>query len=123
MSLLEVDGLGIRYGETAVVSGLSFDVDTGECVGLVGESGSGKTQTALAILGLLPPTASVSGSIGIDGVEVIGAARAKLNRLRAERIGIVFQDPMLALNPYVTIGKQLRRILAAHGIADGREAD
>ena len=123
MSLLEVNDLHIRYGESEVVSGLSFGLESGESLGLVGESGSGKTQTALAILGLLPASASVAGSITIDGTEVVAASSRTLNRLRAERVGIVFQDPMQALNPYVPIGAQLRRILISHGLADGREAD
>jgi peptide/nickel transport system ATP-binding protein len=123
MSLLEVSSLCIRYGAADVVSGLSFDVDAGESVGLVGESGSGKTQTALAIMGLLPPKAAVSGRIVFDGDELLGASERELNRLRAERIGMVFQDPAQALNPYVPVGKQLRRILLRHGTTDGREAD
>lgn len=122
MSLLEIDGLSIRYGGADVVSGLSFGVDASESVGLVGESGSGKTQTALAILGLLPGTAAVSGSITLDGQEIVGADDATLNALRAERIGMVFQDPTQALNPYIPIGDQLRRILIQHGLADGRDA-
>ncbi len=123
MSLLEVSELGIRYGAADVVSGLSFAVHAGESVGLVGESGSGKTQTALAIMGLLPPKAAVAGSIVFDGDELLGASERELNRLRAQRIGMVFQDPMQALNPYVPVGKQLRRILLRHGVKDGREAD
>lgn len=123
MSLLEVDGLSIRYADIDVVSGLSFAVDTSESVGLVGESGSGKTQTALAILGLLPRTATVSGSITLDGQEIVGADDGAMNALRAERVGIVFQDPMQALNPYIPIGDQLRRILIQHGIANGSDAD
>ena len=123
MSLLEVRDLSIRYADTAAVSGLSFAVDAGESVGLVGESGSGKTQTALAIMGLLPEKASIGGSIAVHGADVVGASERQLDRLRAERVGMVFQDPMQALNPYVPIGKQLRRILLRHGISDGREAD
>jgi len=123
MSLLEVRDLSIRYGDTAVVSSLSFSVSDGESVGLVGESGSGKTQTALAIMGLLPGNAAVGGSIAFDGSEIVGAAERELDRLRAERIGMVFQDPMQALNPYIPIGKQLRRVLLRHGISDGRRAD
>ncbi len=123
MSLLEVANLSIGYAGREVVSGLSLSVDSGESVGLVGESGSGKTQTALAIMGLLPDKAAISGSIAFDGTEVAGAPERQLDRLRAERIGMVFQDPMQALNPYVPIGKQLRRILLTHGVSDGREAD
>ena len=123
MSLLEIDGLSIGYGGVDIVSGLSFGVDASESVGLVGESGSGKTQTALAILGLLPGTAAVSGSITLGGQEIVGADDATLNALRAEHVGMVFQDPTQALNPYIPIGDQLRRILIQHGLADGSDAD
>ena len=74
MSLLDVRNLSIRYAGGEVVSKLSFSVDTGESVGLVGESGSGKTQTALAIMGLLPGAAAVSGSIAFGGTEIVGAS-------------------------------------------------
>ena len=114
MSLLEVSGLGIRYGNTEVVSGLSFGVRAGESVGLVGQSGSGKTQTALAIMGLLPPKAVVSGSIVFAGEELLGASERELNRLRAMRIAMVFQDPMQALNPSVRLGEQLAEVLTCH---------
>jgi len=123
MSLLKVSNLGIHYGGVAVVAGLSFSIDGSESVGLVGESGSGKTQTALAILGLLPRNATVTGSIVFDGTEIVGSRERDLDRLRAERIGMVFQDPAQALNPYVPVGAQLRRILLRHGVTDGREAD
>ncbi len=123
MSLLEVSGLGIRYGASDVVAGLSFSVESGESCGLVGESGSGKTQTALAILGLLPAAATSSGSIRFDGVELLTADDNEMNALRAERIAIVFQDPMQALNPYLRIGQQIRRILLQHELASGREVD
>jgi len=123
LSLLDVIGLSIRYGATVVVDELSFSVGRGECVGLVGESGSGKSQTALAILGLLPKQARLSGSIRFDGTELVAATEEKLNELRATRIGIVFQDPMQALNPYLRIGRQLREILLRHDLAFGSEAD
>ena len=123
MSLLDVNGLSIGYAGKEVVSGLSLSVDSGESVGLVGESGSGKTQTALAIMGLLPANAEIGGSITFDGTGIVGKPEPQLDRIRAERIGMVFQDPMLALNPYLSIGKQLRRILLRHGVGDGREAD
>ena len=123
MSLLEVRDLSIRYDEATVVDALSFAVDAGESVGLVGESGSGKSQTALAILGLLPRQARVGGSIRFDETELLSATEQTLNRLRAERIGIVFQDPLQALNPYLRIGRQLREILVRHELANGMEAD
>ena len=123
MSLLDVTGLTIRYGDNTVVDGVDLFVERGESVGLVGESGSGKSQSALAILGLLSARAEVSGSIEFDGQQVLGADDSLLDTLRARRIGIVFQDPMQALNPYLRIGVQLRQVLLAHGIAEGQAAD
>ena len=123
MSLLDVTGLTIRYGEDVVVDSVDIFVERGESVGLVGESGSGKTQSAMAILGLLSRRAQVSGSIEFDGQPLLGRAEAELDRFRARRIGIVFQDPMQALNPYLRAGRQLRQILLRHGLASGAEAD
>ena len=107
MSLLDVTGLTIHYGDSKVVDGLDLYIERGESVGLVGESGSGKSQTALAILGLLPGQAEVSGSIEFAGQQLLGKSDVVLNAVRARRIGMVFQDPMQALNPYLRIGKQL----------------
>ena len=123
MSLLDIMSLTVRYENDAVVDDLSFSVNAGESVGLVGESGSGKTQTALAILGLLPRNAMVGGSIKIEGKELRGASEQELNAIRARRISIVFQDPMLALNPYLRIGEQIGRIMITHEIADGAAAE
>ncbi len=123
MSLLEIENLSIRYGDQLVVDDFSLTVDRGESVGLVGESGSGKSQTALSVLGLLPPAATLTGSIRIDSKEVVGASEKELNKLRARRVAMVFQDPMQALNPYVRIGDQLRQVLFAHRIATGANAD
>jgi oligopeptide/dipeptide ABC transporter ATP-binding protein len=125
MGLLDIDNLEIGYADSAapVVAGLSFSVSPGEALGIVGESGSGKTQTALSILGLTPANAALSGSIRFEGQELIGAGEATLNHYRACRIGMVFQDPRLALNPYVRIGKQMRRILLAHKLCKPAEAE
>ena len=123
MSLLEVTDLTVRYDAAPVVDGLSFTVARGEAVGLVGESGSGKTQTALAILGLLPRQAAVSGSVLFSGADLARLKAAQLNSLRARRIGIVFQDPAQALNPYLRVGRQLRQILVHHELASGADAD
>ncbi len=124
MSLLEVDRLSVSYppGEKAVVESLSFSLGRGESLGVVGESGAGKTQMALAIMGLLPANAKVSGSALLDGTELIGAPAKVLNGIRTRRIAMVFQDPMTALNPYVRIGKQLRRILLEHRLCEAGEA-
>ena len=116
MSLLQIENLSIRYDEGAVVHDLSFAVDAGESVGLVGESGSGKTQTALAILGLLPKSAIATGAIKFAGTDILGASEKALDEIRAVRVAMVFQDPMQALNPYVKIGRQLRHILVRHNI-------
>ena len=123
MSLLEIQDLSIKYGKTAVVEQLGFSMSRGESVGLVGESGSGKSQTALAVMGLLPRQAHVSGSIRFAGTELLGAPQQKLDQLRARRIGIVFQDPMQALNPYLRVGRQLREILVRHKLAKGGDID
>lgn len=124
MSLLEVKDLSIRYADSAksVVQNLSFSIEAGQSLGMVGESGAGKTQTAMAVMGLLPANAITSGSIRFDGQEFLGAAPDVLNRYRACRIAMVFQDPLTALNPYVRIGDQLRRILLEHKICKPPEA-
>jgi len=123
MSLLEVTDLCIRYGGDVVVDGVSFAVNRGESVGVVGESGSGKSQTALSLLGLLPRNASISGSILFDGEELANKTNKQLDQVRAVRIGIVFQDPMQALNPDLRIGRQLRQILLRHERATRETAD
>ena len=122
MSLLDVDRLTVRYGRDTVVSDVSFALEPGEALGLVGESGSGKSQTALAIMGLLPDTAAVSGSIRFGGTNLRELGRNAMNRLRSVSLSMVFQDPSLALNPYLTVGRQLTAILGAHNLARGPEA-
>lgn len=123
MSLLNISELSICYGDKTVVDKLTFKLEAGESVGLVGESGSGKTQTALAVLGLLPASAVVSGSIEFDGQQLLGKSSRDLDALRAIRLSMVFQDPAEALNPYLRIGEQLRRILIAHQLANAKDAD
>ncbi|HEX7062655.1 MAG TPA: ABC transporter ATP-binding protein [Woeseiaceae bacterium] len=117
--LLEVDNLAVRYrgSPQPAVAGVSFSLGRGESLGMVGASGSGKTQTALAIMGLLPAHAEVSGSVRCDGAELLGLPERELNRFRARRIGMVFQDPASALNPCLTIGRQLALVLCTHGVA------
>ncbi len=121
MSLLSVNELSIRYEDDTVVDNLSFSIEAGEAVGLVGESGAGKSQAALALLGLLPESAEQSGSIRFHGEEIVGATEAALRKVRGRRIAMVFQDPSLALNPYLSVGRQLALALESHGLAAGHE--
>lgn len=121
-ALLEVRDLSVSYGDNVVVDKLNFAMHAREALSLAGESGSGKSQTALAIMGLLPPNAKVSGEVLFEGRNLVGAGNALLNEYRARRMAMIFQDPLAALNPYISIGQQLRRILIDHGLADPREA-
>ena len=118
MPLLAVNNLRVRLvtqrGPADAVRGVSFALERGETLGLIGESGCGKSLTALALLGLLPESAVVSGSIRFDGKELVGQSDAELCRLRGNRIGIVFQEPMTALNPLHPIGRQVAEPLRLH---------
>ena len=101
-------------GRAEALRGVSFSIGAGETVGLIGESGCGKSMTALAIAGLLPDGAHVTGSIRFDGRELVGLDDDELCRLRGDRIGMVFQEPMTALNPLHTIGDQVAEPLRLH---------
>jgi microcin C transport system ATP-binding protein len=120
MSLLQVDDLAVNFrveeGELQAVKGVSFAIDQGETLALVGESGSGKSVTALSILQLLPyPKAShPSGSIRFEGEELIGAGEGALRKVRGDRIGMIFQEPMTSLNPLHTIERQIGETLTLH---------
>ena len=124
--LLEVTDLRVRLatprGPADAVRGVSFALERGQTLGLIGESGCGKSITALALLGLLPERAEVSGSIRFDGAELVGRSDAELCRLRGNRIGIVFQEPMTALNPLHTIGRQVAEPMRLHQGASEAEA-
>jgi peptide/nickel transport system ATP-binding protein len=121
MSLI-VDSLVVEIDGVRVVDGVSFAVDDGQRLGLIGESGSGKSMTALAILGLLPEGARVSGSIRWDGAELVGMPDRELARLRGDEIGMVFQEPRTALNPIRTVGRQIAESLRIHQRIGRREA-
>lgn len=114
MATLEISGLRLSVGETSILRGIDLSVDKGEVVGLIGESGSGKSLTALSIMQLLPPRAQLSGSVRLDGLELLGQAEPVLNRLRGARIGMVFQEPMTALNPVLSIGAQIAEAVRIH---------
>ena len=119
MNVLEVDRLTVSYAcsEAKAVHDLTFSIGAAESVGIVGESAAGKSQTALAIMGLLPANAQISGSIRLGQTEVIGAAPATLRELRTHKVAMIFQDPATALNPYTKVGDQLKRILLEHSLA------
>ena len=110
--LLRVRDLVVEFplsrGVLRAVDGVSFDVLPGDALGIVGESGSGKTMALRALLGLLPRNARVSGSsIQLDGQEMLGASEERLRELRGRSVSMVFQEPMTALNPVVTVGEQI----------------
>jgi peptide/nickel transport system ATP-binding protein len=125
--LLEIQNLQIRFGPGAAASavkGIGLAIDEGEVLGLVGESGSGKSATALAILGLLGASAGVSGKIlwhsENRSMNLLALSQRQLRRLRGRQIAMIFQEPMTALNPVMTIGRQVAEAFAAH--APGRTA-
>jgi peptide/nickel transport system ATP-binding protein len=125
--LLALSGVNISFRQRTTASeavrNLSFEVGHGEFVGLVGESGSGKSVTALAIMGLLDPrVAIVSGSARLGGRELLGTRPAELRRIRGRDIGMVFQEPMTALDPVFTIGHQLTETMRAHEKVSRRAA-
>lgn len=116
--LLQVRGLTVDIGTETISNRLldrvSFELGAGEVTGLVGESGSGKTLTGLALLGLLPRTATISGSVRFEDQELVGLPAAELRKIRGRDVSMVFQDPSSALNPSVTIGRQIVDVLKAH---------
>ena len=102
-------------GRVRALAGVSFDLNAGETLGLVGESGCGKTVTAMAVLRLLPfPQASVSGAVRFLGEDLANCPEARLRQIRGDRIAMVFQEPMTALNPVLTIGDQVAEVLRLH---------
>jgi oligopeptide/dipeptide ABC transporter ATP-binding protein len=96
------------------VRGVSFQVHRGEVLGIVGESGSGKSVTSLAVMGLLPKTARITGSAKLDGAELLGRSDDQLSKIRGRRISMIFQDPLTSLNPVYTVGYQIVEAILAH---------
>lgn len=126
MTLLRVENLGVRFqtndGTVNAVNRLSFTVDAGASLAIVGESGSGKSQTAFAILGLLAGNGAATGSVKLDGKEILNSDLATLNRIRAAEIAMIFQDPMTALNPYMRVSDQMAEVLIHHKGLSKKEA-
>jgi len=119
MALLEVRDLHTSFftdaGEVKAVNGVSFDLDRGKVLGIVGESGSGKSVTVYSIMQILAPAGRiVSGSIKLDGQELVGAGEKVMRDIRGNKISIIFQDPMTSLNPTYTIGHQLMEAILLH---------
>jgi len=124
--LLEARALSVEFdtreGTVRAVSDVNLDLAAGETLAIVGESGSGKSQMLLSILGLMARNARVTGSAKFKGEELVGAPESRLNQIRGDSIGFVFQDPMTSLNPYLSIGLQLTEPLRVHKGADRKTA-
>ncbi|MCL4218288.1 MAG: ABC transporter ATP-binding protein [Candidatus Hydrogenedentes bacterium] len=120
MALLEVDGLTAHFhtrdGIVRAVDGVSYRLEPGETLGVVGESGSGKSVAHLAMLGLIPmpPGRIESGTVRFDAADLLTSSQGHLRQVRGKRIAMIFQDPMTALNPYLTIGEQVAEPLRIH---------
>jgi len=126
-ALLEIRALSVQFstgdGPVYAVNDLDLQVRRGEVLGMVGESGSGKSQTWLAVLGLLAKNGHAEGSVRLDGEEILNAPSRTLTRLRGNRVGMIFQDPMTAMNPFLTVGRQMTEVLQWHRGLSRRAAE
>ena len=114
MTLLAIKDLSLRIGDTKILHNVDLDVQHGEIVAITGESGSGKSMTALSIMGLLPRGAVTGGAITLDGQDILQTSEPDLCKLRGKAVGMVFQEPMTALNPVQTIGAQVAETILIH---------
>ncbi|WP_415404432.1 oligopeptide/dipeptide ABC transporter ATP-binding protein [Tateyamaria sp. SN3-11] len=126
MALLDVTDLTVSFdtpdGTVKAVNGMTLSLDPGDSLAIVGESGSGKTQLAFAILGLLAKNGHAAGSVRFDGQEILNLPEARLNKIRANEIAMIFQDPMTSLNPYMRVGEQMAEVLMLHTGTSKRDA-
>jgi peptide/nickel transport system ATP-binding protein len=120
--MIRVNDLSLTIHGTPILSGVSFDMARGQIVGLVGESGSGKSMTALALMQLLPDGSTTGGEVLLGGQDLLTTPEAQMCGLRGDQIGMIFQEPMTALNPVRTIGDQVAETLVIHGRASRAEA-
>jgi oligopeptide transport system ATP-binding protein len=118
MALIEVNKLSVQFqtpdGLLTAVNDISFTLGRGQTLGIVGESGSGKSQTVLAMMGLLAINGGASGQALFDGQDLLKLAPNELNRIRGNRVAMIFQDPMTSLNPYLTVERQMTEVLEFH---------
>ncbi|MFT7466114.1 MAG: oligopeptide transport system ATP-binding protein [Brevundimonas sp.] len=118
MSFLEVNNLKVEFdtadGIVSAVNNVSFSLDAGKILAIVGESGSGKSQTVFAMNGLLDHNGRASGSVKFEGKEILNLPSSELNLIRAQKIAMIFQDPMTSLNPYVRVSEQMAEVLVHH---------
>lgn len=122
MAFVSIRDLRVAFDGVQVLHGIDLDIGRGEAIGLVGESGCGKSVTWLAALGLLPGKASVSGSVTLEGGELIGAPRRMIEAVRGARIAMIFQDPSSSLNPVQRVGRQIGESLRLHRGLRGKAA-
>ena len=124
--LLDVQQLGVQFqtpdGLVSAVNGINFSLDKGQTLGIVGESGSGKSQSVLAMMGLLASNGRATGKVLYQGNDLISMPTSALNKIRGNRIAMIFQDPMTSLNPYLTVERQMTEVLEFHRGMSRKEA-
>ena len=124
--MLQVEDLSVRFatpdGEVTAVNGISYTLEAAQTLGIVGESGSGKSQSVLALMGLLARNGRASGQALLQGRDLLSLPLAQLNRVRGHDVAMIFQDPMTALNPYLTVERQMTEVLQVHKGMTRRQA-